>query len=343
MYQRKSDGRWCENINGHVIYGKTQKELLNKIKAYNGEKESGMTFFQAVEAWEKYHTEKVSYKAAEVYKPCIKRAKDYFGDVRINSITPSDVNAFVMYVASQGYAQRTVRAHLDMMRQIFNYAIIQPHSAVRSNPCLSVQVPKGLTKTRRLPPTDAELSKVKPDCEMGLFATFLLYSGLRRGELLALQWKDIDTDNKLIHVTKSVTYTSNQPTIKSTKTEAGNRDVDLLDIIINALPERRKATDYLFGGEKPLTKSSFRKRWLSYTKSIGIEATPHQFRHAYASMLDDAGIDETTAMQLLGHSSIAVTKDVYTHLRQAKKERAANQLNQYISATQAQQSIDNAK
>ena len=339
MYQRKSDGLWCEKVGGgKVITAKTQKALISKLKAYNGEKENGVTFFQAVEAWEKYHTEKVSYKAAEVYKPCIKRAKDYFGDVYIKDIAPNDVNAFIMFIASQDYAQRTVSVHLNMMRQVFNYAIIQPHSVVKTNPCASVSIPKGLPKTRRLPPTDAELSKVKPDCEMGLFATFLLYSGLRRGELLALQWQDIDFEKKLIHVTKSVTYTSNQPSIKSTKTEAGVRDVDLLDILIQALPDPGRKTDYIFGGEKPLTKSSYFKRWRSYTKSIGIEATAHQFRHAYASMLDDAGIDETTEMQLLGHSSITVTKDVYTHLRKAKRERAANQLNQYISGTSKSES-----
>lgn len=334
MYQRKSDGLWCEKLpNGKVIAAKTKKRLIEKLTSYKDDAEKGLRFDVAADQWEEYHAAQCSYKTIETYRPAIRRAKEYFDGMYLKDITANNVNAFVLYIASKGYSRRSVQLHLDCVRMIFNYAIIQPRSVVTANPCAAVSIPKGLAKSRREPPTDAELSVISADCEMGLFATFLLYTGLRKGELLALQWRDVDRANKVIHVYKSVYYESNQPLIKAPKTEAGTRDVDLLDVLAAALPAETDPNDFIFGGKKPLTKSSFRKRWLSYCKAHNVDVTPHQFRHAYASMLDDAGIDETTAMNLLGHSSIQVTKDVYTHLRQNKKQRAINQLNDYISTT----------
>ena len=69
------------------------------------------------------------------------------------------------------------------------------------------------------------------------------------------------------------------------------------------------------------------------------KVTPHQFRHAYASMLDDAGIDETAAKTILGHSSIVVTKDIYTHLRDQKRQRIGGALNEYIKKNTSENGV----
>jgi integrase len=301
--------------------------------------------------WQEYHSQKVQYKAAEVYRAPLRRAQEHFGDTLAKDITPAQINAFIVSIADRGYAKRTVQVHLNMLNMIFDFAIVQPGSPVTINPCTAVRIPSGLSQKRRLPPSDEQLTKITPDAEFGLFAFFLMYTGLRRGELLALRWEDIDRENKLIYVNKSLSYENNKPVIKSTKTEAGNRVVDLLDVLDAVLPH--ETTGYVFGGDEPLTNIMFRKRWEAFCRDVGLAekieeshtaankhvyttttwkplVTPHQFRHAYASMLDDAGIDESTAKVLLGHSSIVVTKDIYTHLREAKKSRAGTALNEYL-------------
>lgn len=356
--RQRSNGLWVEDIrlpDGKYkqISAKTKPALKKKLLAFQTDQDAERRFFAAADAWDNYHASKTTYNGNKVYAAPLRRAKEHFGDQPMSKFTPDSVQAWVRALADQGYSRRSVQLHLDMLRMIFDYAIVQPGSGLMHNPCGAVRIPSGLPQTRRLPPTDEQLERVTPDAEsnMGLFAFFLLYTGLRRGELLALRWEDIDFDEKVIRVTKSVYYEGNQPLIKSPKTDAGTREVDLLEILEEALP--RGGTGYVFGGEKPLTKIQFRKQWISFCREVGFvekietthtaangrvytrtdwkpTVTPHQFRHAYASMLDDAGIDETAAKDLLGHASIVTTKDVYTHLRQQKRKRIGSALNEYI-------------
>lgn len=359
MYQRKSDGKWAEKIalgNGKykVIYGNTKAEVKKKLLEYTASEEKTLAFRKAADAWEAAHAEEVSYNAHNVYLAPLRRTKEYFADTPMAEITPDQINAFIQHIAKQGYAKRTVQIYRNMLNMIFDHTITRPNSPIKINPCLSVKVPKGLPQKRRLPPTDEQLLIIETpsDNEMWLFAHFLLYTGLRRGELLGLKWGDIDRDAKTITVRRTVYYEGNNPHTKLPKTEAGCRVIDLLQPLEAALPEN--GDGYIFGGDKPLTKTQFRKRWVSFCREVGLaEAvqnihvasngreyvsvdwkpliTPHQFRHAYASMLDDAGIDEFTAKNLLGHSSIIVTKDIYTHLRAQKKARAGDTLNAYLA------------
>lgn len=359
MYQRK-DGIWVEKIPvpgkpPKVFMGKTQRIVRQKIAEWKTDGEKGKTFAVIADAWEAQHAEQVSYNAHDVYIAPLRRAKEHFDGRYAKDITPDEVQAFINAMAGNGFAKSTVQKHLNMMRMIFNHAIVQPGSGIINNPCGSVRVPAGLAATRREPPTDEQLELVVPgeDKTMRMFAFFLLYTGLRRGELLGLRWEDIDRENNLIYVRRSVYYVSNSPHIKEPKTEAGKRSVVLLDVLAAALPRTGKG--YIFGGEKPLTKSAFQKGWVRLCRELGLvtveeikhtaegnkheytqhiykaAVTPHQFRHAYASMLDDAGIDETGAKALMGHASIAVTKDIYTHIRERKKTRVGETLNKYIN------------
>lgn len=357
MYQRK-DKTWQDQLpipgtkKYKYFYGKTKSEVKAKMSAWQAEQEKPQFFSAAADAWDTHHRGKVTPNAHSVYLAPLRRAVEYFGTAPMSGITADQINAFIRHIADQGFSKHTVQIHKNMLNMIFNHAIIQPGSQIRYNPCASVRIPSGLPEERREPPTDKQLEDVTPE-GFGLFAWFLLYTGLRRGELLALRWEDIDRENMIIHVRREVTFESNQPVVVDrAKTPAGVREVDLLDILADALPKVGKG--YIFGGDKPLTKTQFRKAWGKYCCDIGqgeiinhkstrsdgttyyhkdykAYMTPHQFRHAYASMLDDAGIDETAAKTMLGHKSIVTTKNIYTHIRKGKRERSANQLNQYIA------------
>ena len=367
MYQRK-DGYWVEKISvpggpQKSFVGKTQRAVKQKIAAWKVDGEMGKSFDFIAEAWDAYHMEQVSYNAHEVYRPMLPRAKSFFRGSSAKEITPDQVQAFINSIAGQGYSKSTVQKHLNMLRMIFDHAITQPGSGILYNPCGSVRIPTGLNVNRREPPTDAQLELVRPveDSSLGLFAYFLLYTGLRRGELLGLRWEDIDRENKLIYVRRNVYYVGNNPHIKDPKTEAGKRSVVLLDVLNDVLPIVKSG--YVFGVKAPLTRSAFHKGWISLCRELGLVSveevrhtsegnkheyvqhiykptvTPHQFRHAYASMLDDAGIDEMGAKTLMGHSSISVTKDIYTHIRERKKNRLGEALNQYINSEKATKKV----
>jgi integrase len=158
-----------------------------------------------------------------------------------------------------------------------------------------------------------------------------LYSGLRRGEALALRYEDIDREAGVIHVTKAVEFVGNDPHIKPPKTAAGYRDAVLLDALAAAIPKKKKGLLFPREDGGLLTKTQYRKRWIKYCQAIGHDLTAHQLRHGFATILYEAGIPDKDAQELLGHSSITVTRDVYTHIRQSRKNDTAGQLNKFLA------------
>lgn len=360
MWQRASDKRWCERVavkpggkREKLITAKTKSALQKKLADFRTYTDNGRTFAESAEAWEDAHASTIEPSTMQSYRPHVRRATEHFAGKYTKDITPDEVQAFVDNLAKRRLARDTVHRSLVVLNMIFNYEIVQPDSPVRYNPCAAVKLQKNLPKTRREPPTEEQIVKVSPDSEMGLFAYFLLYTGLRRGELLALKWEDIDFENHVIHVRKVVSFYNSAPSVKDrAKTAAGIRDVALLDVLESVLP--RDCKGFIFGGDEPLTATQFRKRWVAWCRSVGLAksetdthigknghkytqttwkplVTPHQFRHEYASMLEDAGIGEFDAKNQLGHSSITVTKDIYTHIRERKAgKNVADKLNEYI-------------
>lgn len=345
MFYSESMNLWVERVkeNGKTkqITAKTQKALKAKLKKYEDDAEHGRTFAQCADGYEATLEKKVEENTRISYKAHINRAKDFFDGEYIKDITPDEVQAFVDYLVEMDFAKDTVRRGLVIVNKIFKYAITSPNSEIRFNPCAAVEIPRGLKQEIRQPPTEEQLVKVTPEGEVGLFAFFLLCTGLRPGELLSLRWEDVDRENKSISVTKTVQYASNQPRIKdSPKTAAGVRTVPILDVLDAALPNKH-GNGYIFGGEKPWTKTMLRKKWLSWCREVGLAesetieftgknghrytktkwkptVTAYQFRHEYASMLEDEGVKEFDAQHVMGHASIVTTKDKYTAFRNKK-------------------------
>lgn len=333
------------------FYGRTQQEAKKKMMDWQETQAAGRSFKEVAEEWQTKHWEEITAGTQTSYAPAVKRALDDFSDKRIREIIPLDIKRSVAAMAAKNYAQHSVAIYLSVLNQIFNHAILMQD--VTENPTETVSVPKGLsTKTRECPEDDKlEIIRQNVDHPFGLFPYMLLYTGLRRGELLALQWRDIDISKRTIRVTKSVTYAkNNQPQIKSTKTEAGKREIILMDRLAKILfPLRRDPDDYIFGGSKPLTMHVFQRRWANYCIDVGLftmhpvektrrrkkviilkkkpSVTPHQLRHAFATICFEAGIDPKDAQQLLGHSKIEITMDTYTHIRKKRREEVAAKLN----------------
>lgn len=360
MYQRKSDGRWAESIplgNGKskVLYGKTKAELKKKIIAYQGEQETGPTITEALEVWQKSKENSVSYKTLEGYAAPINRINSYIGDCLLKEVTPAQIQAMVRDIASQGYKRTTVQRPLDILRMMFDYYITLPDAPVSANPCTAVRLPSGLKQERRdlISREDAERVKNGLSADFGLFAYFLMYSGLRKGEALALRWEDIH--DGIINVNKSVSWQPNKPVIKSPKTDAGIRTVPLLSALEEALPKSKQG--YIFsadGGKSPLTQIQFRHRWEAYCKEVGLSdtivkehinpnnkhkyvsttyvprITPHQLRHEFVTLCFDAGLDEQDTQVIVGHASASTTREVYNHIKDSRKILNRDKLDSYI-------------
>lgn len=336
-------------INGEKVvkhfYYTDAFDLVEKIKAFeNAAAEAEKVYFKRVaEEWQDEHFAAVEGGTRISYTPAYNRAVEAFGAQEIKDIQPLDIKRMLERLAKQKYSAQTVRVQRIVLNLIFKYAVLNSYTDI--NPVSAVSVPRSLPKAKRELPDESDIQTVmeSADCTFGMFAYLILFTGCRRGEALALQWRDIDFQNKVIHIYKSVNYSGdnqNVPVLSMhPKTDAGIRDVAMLACVeerLSVMAKGKPDTDFLFGGDKPLTKSAFRRKWQAYQKETGIDFTPHQLRHAYATLLYDAGIDEKVAQGLMGHSTIALTRDIYTHVRQSRLDSAASSLNQYVGNMQSE-------
>lgn len=320
--------RYTDETGRHCVYDRDPERLWHKMNDLKAPVR--VTFRKIAEEWQKKHWERIGYKTAESYTAPLNRIIAKYGTIDADSVTAQSIYAYLSDLGKRGYSRRSVQMHRDILNMIFNDAIVSGYISV--NPCAAISLPKNLpTKKRELPDDDA-IQAVKDGlyAPFGLFALLCLYAGLRRGEALALCHEDIDREHGVIHITKSVEFVGNNPHIKTPKTQAGYRDTVLLDVLAEAIPTGK---GYIFcrddGGL--LTKTQYRKRWIAYCKEIGHNITAHQLRHGFATILYEAGIPDKDAQELLGHSSITLTRDVYTHIRKSRRLETAKKLNAYIS------------
>lgn len=337
LYTLRSDGRYQgywrdEDGKRHCVNDRDPERLHARLRALEDRTPAPPTFREISEAWEARHVERVGYKTAETYTAPLRRIRERFGSVPAEDLTAAEIQSFLNDLGKQAFSRRSVQLHRDIISMTFDDAILQ--GVLRVNPCAAVSLPRGLPSSRREMPDEATVDTVRArtDAPFALFALICLYAGLRRGEVLALRWEDVDLENRLIYVSRSVEYVGNDARVKAPKTAAGTRTVPLLDPLAEILPP--PGAGLIFPGkddETPLTKSAFRKRWLKYCDAIGCEVTAHQLRHGFATILYEAGVRDKDAQELLGHASIQVTRDVYTHIRQRQREATVKALNAYLN------------
>lgn len=316
-------------INGKRVpfRGRSDAEVERKMIEYKEKEARGPLFKDLADKWEDVHYPTLSPYTVRSYKPACRRACDRFDGMHIKEILPMDVSALLQKMAAQQYARKTVATQLLVINLICRYAVVE--GDLRINPCREVTVPQGLTRTQRELPTDEELGTVKNGLNLpgGLLPFFILYTGCRRGEALALSYEDIDYKNKIIRIDKSVCHKDGKPYYKPPKSKSGVREVPLLDKLAKVLP---RGIGLVFPGPDGglMREADYLRTWRAWQKAAEVKITAHQLRHGYATMLFEAGISERDAMDLLGHADIKLTQNVYTHIRKTRKEDTTAKLNE---------------
>lgn len=371
---RRSDGRVeiARTINGKLrhFYGKTRREAEEKYKAAIAEsaiiKETGAKFENvASEWWEQYQT-KVKPGSIRAFRGVYRSTLEHFAGYRMKEITPALVNTWWLTFQAQGKAEKTTQNARCVLNLIFKYWCVRDNETY--NPVPLASIPRGMKKTEREPPTKDQIQAVKDNPEgFGLCAWMFMYTGCRLGEVLALQWKDVDFDAGMISVSKAVTWINTKPVIQEPKTKNAVRVVPLLQPLRDVLePRKGKLDNFILGGEKPLTSYEYRKEWLDYCESVGLveidplaeaardrkfkkaygrertrkpptthlykpTVTAHQFRHEFASAMYQANIGEMEAQKILGHADISTTRKIYTHIREDQIKEAARKLDAFFA------------
>ncbi len=345
-YKKRKDGRYAttitlgKDIYGNpirkTVYGKTIKEVDDKkIKLLcNGSAEKH-NFRELAEEMLEERESIISIKTYKGYEQAFAKLYQIY-DYDIEDITPNLIDNILHNLGAQGYSYSLVAKVKIVYSLTVKHALRKGINVIDYTSIISV--PKTAKKGERTPISDKDIKTIQNSAnhEFGLYPLIMLYTGLRRGELLALQWQDIDMITGQIRVTKAVTFDAgNQPKIKTPKTKSGIRNVPILNILKQYFAQgklKNRSEDYVFGGKKPYTQIMIDRRWDNYVEKHGMKITQHQLRHTYATILYRAGIDAKTAQTIMGHANVRTTLDIYTHAEKYASQSDVEKLNNLVSS-----------
>ena len=323
----RADGRYRKIVDGVAFYGKTERELFQKIKEYEQKAERGRLFSEVAEDWWREAYEIISPTTVRGYRVAKEAAILRFGPTPIKDIVSRDITVYLRDIAKRGYAKSTVKNYKIVINRIFNFAIRE--GDIHYTPTQGVEIPRGLKQKRRTAATPEDEEIIRRSADVWLMPYMALMTGLRKGELLALQWRDVDFDENRIYVTKSLYYEGGAH-IKEPKTETSHREVILLAALKAELLKRRGAPEeYVLSddGKKPLSQKRFRTLEKHYRAETGITSTMHQLRKSFATVAVKSGVPPKTLQAILGHKNISTTLDIYTDIRKESLDAAAGILN----------------
>lgn len=330
---------------------KAERELLLSVEE-NGftDHSSKPTFEEVANLWlESYETtvKPTTYQNTRKYLNIL--IKDYFSDIRIESISVSMMQQIVLKL-SKRYTAYSL--YLSVVNRVFKFAMSL--GIVQANPVDRIIRPKQQPpKSEKIALTKEELNQfltlAKEHARPVLYAAWhtLAYTGLRKGELLGLEWSDIDLDNKVISVQHNLVMVNGKYRIQSPKTRKSIRKITIDDTTASVLKSWKleqkklffkngvKNSNIVFSGSSGeyLDKSHFRVSLKKFLKRYDLPAiTVHGLRHTHASLLFEAGVEPKTISDRLGHANIQTTLDMYTHLNDNQRSDVADRLLKFLEA-----------
>ena len=348
----------------YTLYNTNLKLLQREIaeRRYEVEhglyaKESNVTVDSWFHTWmEEYKKNSVKYGTYKVYLDEYKvHIKEPLGRKQLKDIRGEHIQKLFNDMADR-YSPTTINLVKVILSGMYAQAV--RNGMVLRNPVknTSVKKEKGKRKIRVMTTEEQKLfmrySKSSQFYDLYIVA---LGTGMRSGELRALQWSDIDFDNKIIHVNGTLKYVAKAKEkymIDEPKSETSKRDIPMLDNVVTVLREHRKhqlGTRMLLGnkwrpepGFENLVFTGGFGRCISETalyedmKKIRVQIrkdghafgahTPHSLRHTFATRGFEKGIPPKVMQEILGHKSITMTLDIYSHVLPDKKAEEINKL-----------------
>lgn len=352
-----------------------EKELARQKVLFEEEVKNGICpdnkirFVDFSKRWmDEYAKVNLTIKTYARYEIYLKRINQGIGHLKLKDITPLQLNAFYRSLEADGVNQRK---RYDENGNLINNGKLAPktildHHRVISK-ILSTAVKWGLLEKnvamRADPPkvphreisylNEQEVRQMltlleKEPIQYQTMITLLVYTGIRRGELCGLEWKDIDFENQVMHVVRSAQYIGNKTMItKEPKTKSGIRHFSLsihacillkkykrwqLEQKFNA-GDRWEESDRLFTSwnGKPIHPDTVTDWFSKFIKRSGLPyVTLHSLRHTNATLMIAEGTDVCTVSRRLGHANTATTLNIYAHALKSKDREAANTLDNVL-------------
>ena len=353
------------------VTGRTQKEVkLKAIQEKIGFQKDGCTRFKASSIenyqeladlwWESYkHTVKPNTKI-NVKRILKNHVLPLFGAYKLNKLTTPLIQSIVNNLADKtNKGEEGAFLYYDSIhalnKRILQYGVTM--QAIPSNPARDVVLPRNTQKAKRQKVKHFDNEELKKFlgyldnldlkkfryCYENTLYKFLLATGCRINEALALSWSDIDLENAVVHITKTLNY---KQETNSPKSKASYRDLDIDQATVTMLKAykiRQIQEAWKIGKTETVVFSDFiheypnnrtlQTRLRTHFKRANVTNIGfHGFRHTHASLLLNSGIPYKELQHRLGHSTLSMTMDIYSHL---SKESAKKAVSVYETALKA--------
>ena len=352
MVRKRSDGRWEGRIvvghkkNGDPIHryvlAKTQRELTEKlhdcIAMYRDAdltEECNMTLDEWLDRWiNEYMIFTIREGTLNSYKAMIKnQIKPYLGDRPLSVLTTQEMQKFYNTVKKKGrvkpdrrhgteLADSMVRGVHMMLHEALDMAVAQ--RLIIKNPTVGTTIPKNNYPPKQIlndEQLDRFMKRIRQDERWHDFFYTELTTGMRRGEILALKWSDLNFATGELHIERQVYIIRAEVIISAPKTKASVRTVILPPSLLKALGAYKKTVDseWMFPSQtdngRPRNPSSVRTRLQLILERAGCKKVRfHDLRHTFATMALEHGMDVKTLSATIGHVSSATTLDIYSHI-----------------------------
>ena len=241
---------------------------------------------------------------------------------------------------SQKYKPKTVRDIITIANQILFFAYEQGYSKQNCQAYVRIplkkQSPEILSASEQKILTIYLLNGINPS-KMGVLLS--LYTGLRLGEVCGLQWKDVNLSKGIIYINKTIQRIDKENggttmLIDSPKTISSERAIPVPSFLVQLLRDMKTShnADYVSTGESTFTQPrTYQNRLKSYLKDCGLPNYHfHTLRHTFASRAIELGFDPKSLSEILGHSNIKITLDLYVHPSMESKQEQMNRFENYI-------------
>ena len=348
IYKRK-DGRWCGqvSVNGRRLtkYGKTQREVLDWLKEKQAEVDSGLvvgepqTLAEFLTAW------------LEAIKPSIRSSSHLaynaqihhhilpdLGQIKLDELRPDHIQRFYSRKLESGTGVPTIRLCHAVLRRALNQAV--KWDFVARNVCAAVSPPKD--ETPEMSVWDADQVKQFLTAIQGhpWEAMFFLAvtAGLRQGELLGLMWADIDWDAGTLAIQRQ----AYKGRVQDLKTSSSRRVVTIGSVALDKLRERQvhqseerahskhwEEHGLIFTNDRggPLLGRRVLKTFYQISDQASLPRIRfHNLRHTAATLMLQQKVHPKVVQERLGHSSITMTLDLYSHVLPSLQEDVADRM-----------------
>lgn len=353
---KRSDGRWAGRLelgmqNGRrlrkTVYGATEREALTKLARLRADLERGqlpsndrLTTGTFLEQWLHDLVGTVRPATQASYTHMIRRhVLPGLGHIKLAKLGPRDISQLLSEMLEAGLSPRTVQYAHALLKRALGQA--ERWEVVPRNVARLVEPPRQQHfAPRALNECEArQLVEAAESWPRGALYIMALSLGLRRGELLGLPWAAIDEVNRRLRVQQTIVQVKGRLYIGEPKTTRSRRVLPLPDICLRALTLQRARQEV-----ERSTCSQWMDSGLVFTSGVGTALDPrnvtrdfhafcehaglprlrlHDLRHSYCSLLLAQGHSPRVLMELMGHSSISLTMNVYSHVAPEMETAAA--------------------